>query len=126
MRTTETDAFEIEFYERVSKRNPSDLDALELLAALYSKYGEIQKTLRIDRKLAKCKPDDSRYRYNFACSLCALGRKTEALAILSQAIELGYDDLLWLQKDPDLKAIRSHPEFQKIVAELESSQSANR
>lgn len=112
------DAFEIQFFEAITKRNPSDHTALELLGALYSKYGQHKKTLRIDRRLVKQDNLNSRNHYNLACSLCVLDRKKEALDSLQTAIKMGYEDFDWLMKDPDLKSLHSLPEFEAILAKI--------
>ena len=41
------DAFDINFFESVIKRNPKDVDALELLGGLYSKYGMAKQSLNL-------------------------------------------------------------------------------
>ncbi len=109
------DAFDINFFENALKRSPSDLQILELLGGLYSKYDMARQALRIDRRLVRRLPNDSRIRYNLACSLCLMGRETDALETLKQAFDLGYDDLEWLREDPDLEGIRDRPEFQELI-----------
>src|SRR5262249_7248560 len=51
-----------------------------------------------------------------------LGRSyaDRALAMLRQAIRNGYEDAAHMKQDTDLDALRTHPEFQKLLAELES------
>ncbi len=115
MEITSQDAFEILFYENLTRRDRTNPAALELLGGLYSKYGMPKQTLRIDRRLSKLLPDDARIRYNFACSLSILSRKSEAVSELAQAIELGYDDWDWMKKDPDLAPLKGYPPFEKLV-----------
>ncbi|HCR31001.1 MAG TPA: hypothetical protein DIV79_13395 [Opitutae bacterium] len=115
------DAYEINFYEKLRKRLPGDTQILELLAGLYSKYDMDQQALRIDRKLARLSPKDPRIRYNLACSLSLSGRTREALSALKKAVELGYNDAQWLEKDRDLKALRGLPEFIDLVEQIKSS-----
>ncbi len=109
------DAFEILFFENVVRRDSTSSAALELLGGHYAKYGMTKQTLRVDRRLAKLCPQDPRIRYNYACSLSVMGRKTEAVAALRQAIELGYDDWNWLRQDPDLKPLQGCQEFEALV-----------
>ncbi|MDE0769259.1 MAG: hypothetical protein OSB19_12815 [Opitutaceae bacterium] len=117
MEIDEQDAFDINFFENALKRDPKNPEILELLGSLYSKYDMAQQTLRIDRRLTRISPKDPRIHYNLACSLSLLGRKREAVATLSRAIDLGYNDMAWLLQDPDLLPIKSHPGFQKLIAE---------
>ena len=108
------DAFDINFFENTLKRDPKNLQILELLGSLYSKYDMARQALRIDRRLVRLLPNDPRIRYNLACSLCLLGRKSDSINALEQAFDLGYDDMDWLKQDPDLDGIRDHPEYQRL------------
>lgn len=115
------DAYEINFFEKLRKRLPSDTQILEILAGLYAKYGMDQQALLIDRKLARLSPSDPRARYNLACSLSLSGKTDEAIAALKEAIALGYNDAQWLEKDRDLKALRGLPEFANLIEQIKSS-----
>lgn len=42
-----------------------------------------------------------------------------AMALLRQAVAKGYKDAAHLKKDKDLDPLRSRPDFQKLLAELE-------
>lgn len=117
MEIDEQDAFDINFFENVLKRDPKNPEVLEFLGSLYSKYDMAQQTLRIDRRLTRISPTDPRIHYNLACSLCLLGRKREAVVALSRAIDLGYNDMAWLLQDPDLLPIKNYPGFQELVSE---------
>jgi hypothetical protein len=45
-------------------------------------------------------------------------KRPDALRALRTAISLGYDDLDWMQQDPDLEGLKSNPEFQKLIHQL--------
>ncbi len=107
--------FEIHFYEGVIKKNPNYIDALIPLAEAYTKKGLYEKGLEIDKRLAQLCKDDSGVYYNLACSLALVGKKKEALQTLRQAVDLGYLDFVHLRKDPDLKSLHGHPDFEKLV-----------
>ena len=109
------DAFEINFFENLLKKDSKNPETLELLGGLYSKYEMVNQALRIDRRLARISPQNPQVQYNLACTLCLLGRKREALESLRRAIELGYNDRNWLMQDSDLKSLKNHPEFQSLV-----------
>ena len=115
MEISAQDAFEMPFYEGVLRRDRSNLVALELLGGLYSKYAMTAHVLRVDRRMARLRPDDPRIRYNFACSLAVVGRKKEAVHQLGEAIGLGYDDWDWLRQDPDLTSLKGYPSFDELV-----------
>jgi hypothetical protein len=89
-----------------------------LLGGLYTKAGRIADGLKMDRKLVRLEPANATARYNLACSLALCKKKPGALRALRQAIELGYDDLDWLQQDPDLEILQGHPEFEKLLRQL--------
>lgn len=112
--------FEIGFYESILKRSPKYTDVIELLGELYTKNGRIADGLRMDRRLVRLLPENPNAYYNLACSLALKKRRTEALDTLHKAISLGYDDYDWLVQDPDLDSLKKHPEFQELLAEINS------
>src|SRR5207244_6290693 len=89
--------FEIRFFESVLKRDPAYVDVIEILGGLYTKHGRIADGLKMDRKLVKLQPRNATAHYNLACSLALAKRKNDALRTLQHAVELGYDDLDWMQ-----------------------------
>ncbi|MCH2387324.1 MAG: hypothetical protein MKZ70_13380 [Opitutales bacterium] len=109
------DAYDVHFVEKLLKRLPCDNQILEILAGLCARYGMDQQALSIDRKLVRLSPADPRARYNLACSLSLSGKTREAIAVLREAIKLGYSDARWLEKDRDLKALRELPEFIDLI-----------
>ena len=58
--------------------------------------------------------------------LALKGEKTEALSALRHGVDEGWRSLWWyyLRHDPNLDSIRSEPEFQLIVSEIEADMSA--
>src|SRR5436853_3231811 len=107
--------FEIRFYESVLKRDPGYATVVEILGGLYTRQGRIADGLRMDRKLVKLQPGNATAHYNLACSLALSKRKTAALQELREAVSLGYRDLDWMQQDPDLEALKTHPEFKALL-----------
>jgi thiol-disulfide isomerase/thioredoxin len=53
--------------------------------------------------------------YNEACALAIGGQKEKALESLSQSLELGFDQGVLLDTDPDLASLRGSPEFKKLL-----------
>lgn len=111
-------AFEITFFESILKRDPGYTEVVEILGGLYTKVGRIADGLRMDRKLVKLVPDNATAHYNLACSLALSKRPGDALRSLNDAVKLGYDDIDWLLQDPDLDALKKHPDFQKLLSTL--------
>lgn len=103
---SDTGEFELAFLESIYKRNPDDPKVLGILATLYTELGMIDKGLALDQHHVELTPDDSSARYDYACSLSMASRVDEAYEQLETAMELGFDDTVWMQKDPDLVAVR--------------------
>lgn len=107
--------FEIAFYESILRREPQFTEVVELLGGLYTKAGRIADGLRMDRKLVRMQPRNATAHYNLACSLALSERKDDALKMLAHAISLGYDDAVWMAKDPDLACLKHDAAFQKML-----------
>ena len=110
--------FEIRFFESVLGRDPGYTEVVEILGSLYTKHGRIADGLKMDRRLVKLQPANATAHYNLACSLALSRRKSEALRSLRNAIDLGYRDFDWMQQDPDLEALKAHPEFLSLLEQL--------
>jgi tetratricopeptide (TPR) repeat protein len=111
-------AFDIGFFESVLRRAPDYANVVEILGGLYTRQGRIADGLRMDRRLVKLQPRNPTAHYNLACSLALSKRKADALRELREAVLLGYRDFDWMQQDPDLEALKHHPEFQALLATL--------
>ncbi len=110
--------FEIHFFEGVLKRDPTYVEALQILGDAYTKTGQWEKGLHVDQQLAKLCPSSPLVFYNLACSFSLLKRVDEAFAALSRAVKLGYDDARWLSRDPDLKNLRTDIRFRRIREDI--------
>lgn len=109
---------EIGFLEGLVRRDPTYIEALQLLGDNYSDRGRAAEGLCIDERLRQLRPDDANVRFNYACSL-ALNRLFErACEEIECALDLGYRDFKWLQKDPDLAELRKHPAFKKVKTRI--------
>jgi tetratricopeptide (TPR) repeat protein len=107
--------FDIDFFERLLARSPRSVEVLRVLAELVSQKGLVERALELDRRLVEAMPHDFLARYNLACSLARAGLPDEAIASLTRAILLGYDDIAHLETDPDLESLRDHPDFQELL-----------
>lgn len=111
---------EIGFLEGLLRRDPADVDALQILGDDYTRRGRFEDGLKIDQQLTQLRPDDSLSHYNLACSYSLTERHEDAFTALNRAIDNGYRDFRWLAKDPDLAAFRKHPLYRRLRARIRS------
>ena len=108
--------FEISFYEKFLETNPDFVHALIALGDAYTKSQRYKDGLKIDKRLAKLRPDDPIVYYNLACSYSLLKMVDECLAALRRAIQIGYNDFDFMQKDPDLEFIRKDSRYKDLLS----------
>lgn len=95
--------FDIAFLEDVLAKKPDHLDAMRMLAELYTRNGQHRQGLGVDRRIVAATPRDAVANYNLACSLALTRRVDECFTVLRRAIRLGYRDLDHMAADPDLE-----------------------
>jgi hypothetical protein len=64
--------------------------------------------------LSRLEPRNPLVFYNLACSYSLNSDFDLAAAALQKALTLGYNDIKWLARDPDLRQLRKHPLYQTI------------
>ena len=116
--------FEIVFYEKLLRAYPDFVDVLIPLGNAYTRRGLYDKGLEIDLRLAQLRGDDPLTWYNLACSYSLLNQVDEALGALRRAVELGYMDLSYLQKDPDLVNLRRSQKYRQFLESFASLSAA--
>ena len=97
---------------------PLAYDPPEFAAHLYASRGERDK---IDVRLFKLSPEkiyDGCDAYRMASLYALLGERGPALAWLRRAVELGYNNYPWYERDKTLDKLRADPEFQRLLAEV--------
>lgn len=109
---------EIAFLEGIVRKDPDYVEALQILGDDYTRRGRFEDGLKIDQQLALLRPEDPLVYYNLACSLSLTGVCEEALDALDRALDLGYSDIKWLMRDPDLRNVRLHTGYKRIRARL--------
>lgn len=109
---------EIGFLEGLVRRDPGYVEALQLLGDDYSDRGRPADGLRVDERICQLRPDDAGIRFNYACSLAVNGQFERASEEIANALDLGYRDFKWLQRDPELAELRKHPSFKRIKARI--------
>jgi tetratricopeptide (TPR) repeat protein len=111
--------FEIEFLGRVLERDPYFVEAIRVQANNLAAKGEYTRALQLDRRLVRLIPENSIAWYNLACSYAVLGMIDPAFSTLQRSLELGYQYLERLRKDPDLKILRRDPRFVRLLRRYE-------
>jgi tetratricopeptide (TPR) repeat protein len=108
----------VSFLEGLVRRDPSYVDALQILGDHYTKRGQYDKSLVVDQQLSKLEPANSLVFYNLACSYSLNQEYNLAATALEKAISLGYRDFKWLARDPDLSVLRKQPCYQTIAEKI--------
>lgn len=96
---------------------PADerLELLIQLAELYCKKGLLHKSLEIDQRLVEARPKEPKFHYNLACSHSLLGNIGLGLEALARALQLGYDKLEQLTRDPDLENLKKDTRYRELL-----------
>ena len=115
--------FEISFYENLLKKKPDFVSALVALGEAYTRRGLYKEGLEIDQRLTKIKPKDPVVYYNLACSYSLLKMPDPSLEALKKAINLGYRDFSYIEKDPDLQYIKDDPRYKKLLSKATKKRS---
>ncbi|MGF1530931.1 MAG: hypothetical protein ACFCU4_06190 [Puniceicoccaceae bacterium] len=102
---------ETDFLEAVLKRSPKDVRILEVVSDHYYRDNRHRESLRLDRKIVRLRPSCPKAHYNLACSLALLGKKSDAVNALHEALSHGFKDFKWLQSDQDFDSIRNYRPF---------------
>ncbi len=113
---------EILFFEGLVRRDPTYIEALQILGDNYTRRGHYTEGLKIDLRLARLRPGDSVVQYNLACSYSLTDQIELAFQALHAAIRLGYCDSKAMDNDPDLNNVRQHAEYQRIRAKMRGLQ----
>lgn len=112
--------FEISFFEKILKENPSYEEALIPLGDAYTKRGLYEKGLKVDLKLVSLKPKDPIVHYNLACSYSLLNNIDLAFKALEESLKLGYMDIQYIMGDSDLENLRKNIRFSELLKKYKS------
>jgi len=95
------------------------------MAAVFScllSLGETDRAREWARRAVLIDPDNMTMRYNLACDLVInLGDLDLALEMLAPVCRrCGKEQVEWMRTDPDLRALRDDPRFQKMVVDADA------
>lgn len=82
---------------------------------------DYEKAARYYMACLRCDISDGSSIYNLACCYGLLGRERLAALYLLRAFRAGFDDLDWVNSDPDFDPVRATPLFASLVDSLETA-----
>ena len=109
---------ELRFLEALKTRLPAHIRLLEGLLELNNACKRYEEGLRIARHVVALIPGQADAWYNLGASYAMNGCKTEAIAALTKAISMGYQDYQWMQLDRDLLPLRGDPRFKRLLSKV--------
>ena len=90
------------------------------MAEGYARFGGKEETHAILRRFLELDSGDGQALYNCACAHALLGEGTSALLSLRRAFDSGFRGVVHsVRVDSAFDSMRSQPEFQKFIAELQ-------
>ncbi len=122
-------------FKKAFELDPYDSQAVSGVAIVQAIHGEWKEAVAFAKERADLFPHDRVYPYNLACvysraietirkqmpgleeQQTILELEGDAIAGLKKAISQGFRDFSWMQKDPDLAAIRELPAFKQLIKE---------
>ena len=87
------------------------------MAVCYAKKGDSKQALKFIARARSIDPKDNSLMYEEATIQALVGQTSEALASLTEALRSGYP-MQEARSDPELKSLRSIPEFNRLGNEL--------
>ena len=110
--------FQIKLYETAVSLGRDTIELLAELAELYTRTGEYEKGLSLDKTLVQREPDNPIFLYNLACSLSLVNQIDKAYMTLDQALNLGFNDIKLLLEDRDLKNLHKDPRWSDLLKRI--------
>ncbi|HPD17778.1 MAG TPA: tetratricopeptide repeat protein [Planctomycetota bacterium] len=98
--------------------NPYTVAVRIHLGNSYLERSEYEKALEQYKKAIELEPKNSIVLYNVACTYSRMKKIEEALDALERAVECGYRDVGWMEKDADLDNLRDEARYKALVRRL--------
>jgi tetratricopeptide (TPR) repeat protein len=104
--------------EKHMELNPDDPRAATMRAVSLCRLGRTQEGHHWAERALEIDPEDASVCYNVACLFSLEGKPDRAIQCLEKALEKGFVNKEWFQKDPDLEPIREDPRFLALMARI--------
>jgi tetratricopeptide (TPR) repeat protein len=116
----------LEVTDRHIALNPDDGRALTMGSVARARGGDRAGALEWAERAIAAEADDPVILYAAAGTFSVLGMVDRAVEVFARAIERGFANRQWIEKDPDFDPVRDHPRFRKIVQGLQLRSGAHR
>ena len=90
---------------------------LQQRAIFHARNGQMDEALSTCQEAVKVAPFSATANYILGGIFAKRGQIEDSVTALKRAQELGFRDVTFLQRDPDLAPVRKHPEFANLIAE---------
>ncbi|WP_158633641.1 TPR end-of-group domain-containing protein [Tautonia sociabilis] len=104
-----------EAYRLLLDENPEDPLAWIRLAYATHELGDFEASVDLHRRAAEFEQNRIGSHYRIGCALARLGRPSEAIDALEDAVEAGYYDRTRAENDPDLASLRGNERFELLL-----------
>jgi tetratricopeptide (TPR) repeat protein len=104
--------------EKHMELNPDDPRAATMRAVALCRLGRPEEGLHWGERALEIDPEDAGIFYNVACLYSLEGIPDKAIHCLEVALEKGFSNLEWFEKDPDLEPLREDPRFQELLERI--------
>lgn len=98
--------------------NPDDARAATIRSVALYRVGRKAEGLEWGERAVEIDPEDAGVRYNVACLFAVAGQGDRAIELLEEAMDAGFGNREWLERDPDLESIRDDPRFQALLERM--------
>ena len=106
----------LERAERELARHPDDSRPAQLGAGASVALGNKEQAKEWAARSLTLDPDDLVAQYNAACTYALIGESDDCLDVLEGCLpKLGPEKVKWAKQDSDLKSVRDHPRFRKLL-----------
>jgi adenylate cyclase len=116
-KTEETRKRAIALFPKYLAQNPDDARAHLFFALDLSKIGRLEEAKKEVATALELSPNDAVMLYNAACFYASNGETKRAIDSLRQALAAGFNQIVWIKRDPDLESIRKDPEYLELIKE---------